>query len=142
MVFRLEDNRSTVLINDIRYKSGVRIAGIVYLYDVSQDTPVSSRKPLAVFRQFCDPSMLDNVILTTTKWSKLCGRLPLDATGNLIGSGVQSSEFRDTRESAHKIIRSLMNKAPVRPNFRKVNKPPKPNAKQGFWANFWRTLFG
>lgn len=129
-----------MLINGIRYGVGMRIAGIVYLYDVSQDRDVTARKPLTVFKQFCHPDMLKNVILATTKWGRV-DQQALPATGNLVGPGVKSFQFKDDEESAHKIIRSLINKDPVHPIFRKVNRPPEPKAS-GFWGRFWRKLFG
>ena len=121
----------------------MRIAGIVYLYDVSQDTAVTSRKPLTAFKKFCHPDMLKNVILATTKWSRVVDGRALSATGNLIGPGVESFRFMGTRESAHEIIRSLIRKNPVLPNFGEVKKTPEFRAKQGFWARlkFWRNLF-
>ena len=119
------------------------VAGIVYLYDVSQDSGVMARKPLTVFKKFCHPDMLKNVILATTKWGRVVDGRALPATGNLIGPGVESFQFMGTGESAHKIIRSLIYKDPVLPIFREVRRPPEPRAKQGFWARlqFWRNLF-
>ena len=119
------------------------IAGIVYLYDVSHDSGVTSRKPLTVFRQFCHPDMLKNVILATTNWDRVVDGPALPATGNLIGPGVESFRFTGTGESAHEIIRSLIRKNPVLPIFGEVKKSPESRAKQGFWARlkFWRNLF-
>ena len=119
------------------------IAGIVYLYDVSHDSGVISRKPLTVFKQFCHPDMLKNVILATTKWGRVVDEPALPATGNLIGPGVESFRFTGTGESAHEIIRSLIYKDPVLPIFREVTKSPELRAKQGFLARliFWKNLF-
>ena len=143
MVLKPGNDRSTVLINSIRYRNDMPIAGIVYLYDISQGTPVTFRKPLTVFKKFCHPDMLRNVILTTTKWGRVVDGRALPATGNLIGPGVESFQFMGTRESAHEIIRSLIRKNPVLPNFGEVKKSPESRAKQGFWARlkFWRNLF-
>ena len=119
------------------------IAGIVYLYDVSQDREATTRKPRAVFKKFCHPDMLENVILATTKWSKAVdGRAP-PAPENFVGPGVESFRFKDNEKSAHEIIRSLIYKDPVLPKFGEVKKSPESRAKQGFWARlkFWRNLF-
>ena len=130
-----------MLINGIRYKNDMPITGIVYLYDISQDTHVTFRKPLNAFQKICHPDMLKNVILATTKWGKVIDGRALHATGNLIGPGVESFRFKDDEESAHKIIRSLINKDPVLPIFGEVKKSHESKAKQGFWARFWRKLF-
>ena len=132
-----------MLINGIRYGNDMPIAGIVYLYDVSLDSAVISRKPLTVFKQFCHPDMLKNVILATTKWGRVVDGRALLSTGNLIGPGVESFRFMGTRESAHEIIRSLIRKNPVLPIFGVVKKSPESRARQGFWARlkFWRNLF-
>ncbi|PUU75419.1 hypothetical protein B9Z19DRAFT_994853 [Tuber borchii] len=106
----------------LSYKEKRLLSGIIYLHritDVHLDSP--PQKNLGMFERFCGPSVLQNVLLTTTQWSNIDHMLGWqreedlrrqDFWGGLISKGASLERFMNTRESGLELIYKLMKKEP------------------------------
>ncbi|RXW22538.1 hypothetical protein EST38_g3317 [Candolleomyces aberdarensis] len=57
------------------YRKKMVLGGVVYLHDISQDRfSGTARRNLEMFNQLCGDSVLDKVVLVTSKWAKVVGR--------------------------------------------------------------------
>ena len=102
----------------VRYHDGMKLAGIVYLHEISQDRITgTARKNLTLFKKLCGEGAVNYVVLATTKWnrlgSKTIGRqreieLRDIFWKNMLLNGSSMSRFDDTRESAQKIVRDIL----------------------------------
>ena len=104
------------------YRKGKLLSGIIYLHritDVRMDG--SSLKNLKMFQRICGPDALQNVLLTTTQWSKVNPALGAEREGNLrhedfwaglISQGASLERFMDTRESGLELITKLIENEP------------------------------
>lgn len=60
---------SDAYLRDISYDDGMKVAGIIYLHEISQTRMFgTARKNLDMFRKLCGDDALKNVVLGTTKW--------------------------------------------------------------------------
>ena len=104
------------------YMNGILLSGIIYLCNVNwaimRDEAVRDLKTL---QNLCGPSALQNVLLTTTQWSKanpLDGRSREETLrarcgwGELVTQGAAIERFLGTRESGLKLIHKLMKNEP------------------------------
>ena len=96
----------------------MKLAGIVYLHEISQDR-ITGTAPnnLVLFKKLCGDKAVKHVALATTKWSRLAnadlGRQP--ETGlrdifwrNMLSNGSSMARFDGTRRSAQKIVRDIL----------------------------------
>ena len=58
-----------------RYQKGMRVAGVLYLHDMSRDGfPGSLLRNLTLFAKICGSGAMDRVAFVTTKWDRLQDR--------------------------------------------------------------------
>jgi hypothetical protein len=97
-------------------KGETKLAGIVYLHDISLSRFESTRKTLDVFQKLCGEDALKRVVFCTTKWSDIYEEDGERRTGNLkesywkemIESGSTVHKFEDSQESAWDVIAPII----------------------------------
>jgi len=98
------------------------IGGVIYLEDISQTRlHSSSRRNVEIFRRLCGSEALSGVVLATTKWGKYLHnqeaalrreeQLRKTLWEDLIAAGASVRRFKDTAESAWKIVHEILYKA-------------------------------
>ena len=102
----------------VRYHDGMKLAGIVYLHEISQDRITgTARKNLTLFKKLCGDEAVKHVVLATTKWNRLgsetIGRqreieLRDIFWKNMLRHGSSVSRFDGTQGSAQKIVRDIL----------------------------------
>ena len=102
----------------VRYHDGMKLAGIVYLHEISQDRITgTARKNLTLFKKLCGDEAVKHVVLATTKWNRLgsetIGRqreieLRDIFWKNMLRHGSSVSRFDGTQRSAQKIVRDIL----------------------------------
>lgn len=102
------------------YEQGAKLAGIIYMHRIS-DTRVggTSSRNFRIFRELCGESTLRNVLIVTTMWSEVSPELGEERERELASSskffkpildkGARMLRHTNTRESAHAILRHLVN---------------------------------
>jgi hypothetical protein len=109
----------------IMYENRVLLTGVILLQPVDGNRAYGSEaKRTQLFRQICGKDTYENVVLATTMWSKLRNRSEGvdrvrqreesgDFWANLVNNGEGKSaklvEYHDNVNSAHDIIRTVMN---------------------------------
>lgn len=102
-----------------RYNDKQKLAGIIYLHDISQTRMLGTmRKSLVMFRQLCGDDALKNVILGTTKWGDVKRDVGIKREQQLaethwkevIDHGAEMAQFRNTQKSALAIIDLIVNR--------------------------------
>lgn len=103
-----------------RYEQGARLAGIIYMHRIS-DTRLggTSSRNFRIFRELCGESTLKNVLIVTNMWSEVDPELAEDRERELatnpkffkpvVDRGARMLRNLNTRESAHAILRYLIN---------------------------------
>ena len=95
------------------HKGETRLAGIVYLHDISLTRMLgSTRKNLDVFQKLCGKDALQRVVLCTTKWSdiyqedgdKRTKQLKENYWKEMIDGGSTVRKFEDSQKSAWDVI--------------------------------------
>ena len=101
----------------IRYHDGMKLAGIIYLHDISQDRITEvARKNLSVFKKLCGDRAVKHVVLATTKWSSLANEtinqreteLRETFWTSMSSKGSPMTQFKGTMESAQEIVRDIL----------------------------------
>ena len=102
----------------VRYHDGMKLAGIIYLHEISQDRITgTARKNLSLFKKLCGDGALQHVVLATTKWSRLANanlgverekELKEIFWKNMLRHGSSVSRFDGTQGSAQKIVREIL----------------------------------
>jgi hypothetical protein len=105
-----------------RYGNGFTLAGVIYVHRISDKRFTGiARRNFGMFRELCGDKTLKNVVLVTNMW----GEVPLDVgearEQELVGQffkpvldkGAQIARHHNTVESAHDIIRRIMNNRPI-----------------------------
>jgi hypothetical protein len=90
----------------------MKIAGIIYLHEISQPRFETSRTSFFMLKKLCGDDRLKNIILATTKWGNIdeaVGRrreqqLSETYWKRMLLRGSRMARFMDTRESAWAII--------------------------------------
>ena len=131
----------------------MKIAGIIYLHEISQPRFETSRASFLMFKKLCGDDRLKNVILATTKWSYIDETVGLRREQQLsetywkrmLVRGSRMARFMDTRESAWDIIDLVLDEDPV--DFPKhtalgIAKPGHPPLTKQKRRGFFRYLFG
>ncbi|KAH7925408.1 hypothetical protein BV22DRAFT_1065062 [Leucogyrophana mollusca] len=104
------------------YSDNMRLAGVVYLHDISQTRMLGTpRKNFEMFGKLCGEDALGNVILATTKWSDVLyetGRSrerQLSGTfwRDMIDHGSRMAQFRGDHASAWTIVNLIIKKDPL-----------------------------
>ncbi|KAI6147450.1 P-loop containing nucleoside triphosphate hydrolase protein [Pisolithus tinctorius] len=102
------------------YEQGAKLAGIIYMHRIS-DTRMggTSARNFRIFRELCGESTLRNVLIVTTMWSEVSPELgeererELASNGKffkpVLDKGARMLRHNNTRESAHAILRHLVN---------------------------------
>ena len=105
-----------------RYEEGSTLAGVIYVHRISDNrfSGITARN-FNLFRKLCGESTLKNVILVTNMWGvdpqdinearerELAGKFFKPA----LDKGAQMARHYDTAESAHEIIRRIVDNHPV-----------------------------
>ena len=105
------------------YRQGRLLSGIIFLTDINRGADGLEMEEVETLQELCGPSALQNVLLTTTKWSKLedyraqqeSYEKDLRDTNylrELVTKGAAIERFLGTRESGFELIHKLMNKEP------------------------------
>lgn len=104
------------------YRHGMLLTGIILLQPVDGIRAYGSEaRRTRLFRQICGQDAFGNVVIGTTMWSKLKDRndglkqveqrrISGDFWASLVTKGAGLEEHQDTTESAHGIIRMLIDK--------------------------------
>jgi hypothetical protein len=105
-----------------RYEQGVRLAGIIYFHRISDErfTGMDVRN-FGVFRKLCGERTLKNVVIMTNMWSKVTPevgearerQLSTQFFKSAIDKGAQSLRHTGTIESAHAVIRAILENHPL-----------------------------
>jgi hypothetical protein len=105
-----------------RYRGGNKIAGIFYLYDISQQRMLgTSRRNLNVFEKLAGICSAKNVILVMTMWSGVKPSVGRSREEQLVqlywhemaDQGSRVCQFKDTYDSAWDIVTSLLENVPL-----------------------------
>ena len=107
------------------YRKGILLSGIIYLSGIGLSylsTRTSLPVHLGMFQKLCGSSALQNVLLTTTRWSNVYrvdeGRQEEHLRKSLywkelVAKGATIERFMGTRESGLELIHKLIKKEPV-----------------------------
>ena len=111
------------LIEIFRYSAGVKLAGVIYVYRISDDKFGGlATKNFRMFRELCGEKTLKNVILMTNKWGKVTPQLGAAREQQLkekyfkaaIEKGAQLCRHNpNTPESARAILRKILKNKPL-----------------------------
>jgi len=93
-----------------------KLAGIVYLHDISLSRLGSTRKTLDIFQKLCGEDAMKRVVLCTTKWSDIYEEEGERRTEQLkeiywkkmMESGSTVRKFEDSQESAWDVIAPII----------------------------------
>lgn len=100
-----------------RHSEGMKLGGIIYLYDISQTRLQTPRKAFSKFKKLAVESGVKNSILATTKWNDIQPSASeerekeLDAYWKEMPSQESKSfRFENTRDSAWAIVDVILGK--------------------------------
>ena len=106
----------------LRYASGSKLAGIIYIHRISDDrfTGISVRN-FKMFRKLCGESTLKNVVLVTNMWERVEKNVGEAREKELaevyfkiaLEKDAQLTRHHNTTLSAHEIIRRIMKNDPA-----------------------------
>ena len=106
----------------VRYEAGSKLAGIIYIYRISDNRPTGiAGCNFKMFRELCGDSTLKNVTLVTNMWGEVTQAIGEAREQELIANffkpvldkGAQLARHHNTTESAHDIIRRIMKNQPI-----------------------------
>ncbi|KAF8147718.1 P-loop containing nucleoside triphosphate hydrolase protein [Crassisporium funariophilum] len=102
------------------YADGIKLGGVVYLYDMSQSRVAGTTlQQFEVFREMCGPTALTAVVLMSTKWDEISleqgiRREEESLTGLLwkpmISAGSSVKRYQNTSQSAWEVIKVILHK--------------------------------
>ncbi|KAF8891141.1 P-loop containing nucleoside triphosphate hydrolase protein [Gymnopilus junonius] len=110
--------RIAACVKDIYINKEV-LGGIIYLHDISDDRlSAAAHTHLSLLKNFCGVTALKNVVLGTTKWSKVTEGRGLEREkelkerywGPLIAMGSTVEKFDGKRESASRIVENILDR--------------------------------
>ena len=106
----------------VRYASGSKLAGIIYIHRISDDrfTGISVRN-FNMFRKLCGESTLKNVVLVTNMWGRVekdVGEAREKELAQVyfriaLEKDAQLARHHNTTRSAHEIVRRIMKNDPA-----------------------------
>lgn len=102
------------------YEQGARLAGIIYMHRISDPRMGgTSKRNFGIFRELCGERTLRNVLIVTTMWSEVDPEVGEERERELASNvkffksvlekGARMVRYFNTRESAHAILRHLIN---------------------------------
>jgi len=103
--------------HDDSYNSEIKLAGIIYLHDISQKRMLgTTRKNLEVFQKLCGDDAFRSVILGTTSWGDVLKEVGDMRTQQLcdyywrdmLDHGSKVFKFEDSSESACTMVNSIV----------------------------------
>ena len=105
-----------------RYEEGSKLAGVIYVHRISDRrfSGIAGRN-FKIFRELCGETSLKNVVLVTNMWSEVSRGIGEAREGELastflkpaLDKGAQMIRHHNTKQSAHDILRRIMNNHPV-----------------------------
>ena len=105
-----------------RYEERAELAGVIYVHRISdtQSTGIAGRN-FNVFRKLCGSDAMRNVALVTSMWNSVSPEVGKDCENQLssklfkpaLDKQAQMIQHNNTPESAHNIIRKIMEKGLV-----------------------------
>ena len=105
-----------------RYKNGSKLAGVIYVHRISDKrfSGISGRN-FKMFRELCGEASLKNVVLVTNMWGEVAHDVgearERELTSNFLkpalDKGAQMARHHNTEQSAHDVIRRIVNNHPV-----------------------------
>ncbi|KAH7913164.1 P-loop containing nucleoside triphosphate hydrolase protein [Hygrophoropsis aurantiaca] len=103
------------------YHDHMKVAGVIYLHDISQARVQTSRTTLNLFHKLCGNEAMKNVALATTKWSFVSHKigeknekeLSDNSWADMIGQGSQVGRFDDTQKSAWDLVYLVIQNDPL-----------------------------
>jgi len=129
---------------------GIKLAGVLYMNDISQARIEPARENLRMFNTLCHPPAFQNVILATTKWGNIPAHVGQPRERQLseqywTGTGVH--RFDNTYESAWAIVDVILEKIPVdaalfHQELDDLQRRLSPRAQAGIAGGFFKFLFG
>jgi hypothetical protein len=112
--------RSKTLVT--RYKKGSKLAGVIYMHRISDRrfSGITGRN-FKIFRELCGETSLKNVVLVTNMWGDVSHAVGEAREKELtsiflkpaLEKGAQMVRHHNTEQSAHDVIRHIMNNHPV-----------------------------
>ena len=110
----------TELLN--RHEKGRKLSGVIYIHRISDKrfTGIAGRN-FKIFCELCGDAALKNAVLVTNMWSEVShdigqareDELSSDFFKLVLDDGAQMARHHDTTQSAHDIIRRIMENHPV-----------------------------
>jgi hypothetical protein len=109
---------------NMTYEANMKLTGLVYLHRIIDPRMThGGMRNLAMFRKLCGIDPMKNVILATTFWGEVDSTLANnrerelqtnpDYWAEMIDEGARMAQFRNTKESALKLILKLLPKEKV-----------------------------
>jgi hypothetical protein len=95
---------------------GTKLAGIIYLHDISQARIEPAKENLKTFNMLCQPPAYMNIVFATSKWSNIPADVGMRREQQLQSehwTGSNVARFENTYESASAIIDLIFEKEPV-----------------------------
>ncbi|EIW84007.1 hypothetical protein CONPUDRAFT_119547 [Coniophora puteana RWD-64-598 SS2] len=107
-----------------RYEHGTKLAGIIYLHRISDiRMGGTSSRNFRMFRELCGEKTLKNVVVLTNMWNEVSPEVGAAREHELadkdkffkpvIDKGARMLRHTDTKESAHAVLRYLVNMQPA-----------------------------
>jgi len=104
------------------YMSGSKLAGVIYVHRISDKrfSGIAGRN-FKIFRELCGEASLKNVVLATNMWGEVSHEVgearERELASNFLkpalDKGAQMVRHHNTEQSAHEVIRRIMNNHPV-----------------------------
>lgn len=99
----------------------MKLAGIIYLHEISQNNILPARRNFDTFNKLCGPSSIKNVVLATTKWSDIPEKvgekreklLKDDHWKDMLENGSVMLRYEGTQDSARSIIDQVLMHKPL-----------------------------
>jgi len=103
------------------YSANMKLAGIIYLHEISQTHMPPVQRNLDMFTKLCGPGAIKNVVLATTKWGDVPKEvgwrreqlLKNDYWKSMLDLGSILYRFESTRESACQIVNEILSCTPL-----------------------------
>ena len=105
-----------------RYKGGSKLAGVIYIHRISDRrfSGIAGRN-FKIFRELCGETSLKNIVLVTNMWGEVkhdVGEARERELASIflkpaLDKGAQMIPHYNTEQSAHDVIRHIMNNHPV-----------------------------
>jgi hypothetical protein len=100
---------------------GMKLAGIIYLHEISQSRFEISRMSLVMLNKLCGNDALSKVILVTTKWGDISAdvgqrreqQLADTYWKEMLDKGSEMARFMNTPESAWAIVDLIVSRDPA-----------------------------